>query len=214
MPRFASSAGLLAVVTLAAGAGPAIGAEPPAWQPMLGDLPKAEKAGFGGLCGVLVDHATGEVVINLSDRGFYHSTDGAKTFRRLTDPPPMGRTETPGRFLRDPTGKTGTLLATLVYGAPGGTSPDGGATWTPMDGKSVYADWCAVDWTDPDRKFVLALKHESGGLLIASRDGAGRSPRSEGVRPRLGVRFHDRCGGRGEDPRPAQPGRGADPRRR
>jgi photosystem II stability/assembly factor-like uncharacterized protein len=28
-----------------------------------------------------------------------------------------------------------------------------------------------VDWTDPNLKFVLALKHESGGALIASADG-------------------------------------------
>ena len=28
-----------------------------------------------------------------------------------------------------------------------------------------------MDWTDPDRKFVLAMKHEAGGLLLVSRDG-------------------------------------------
>jgi photosystem II stability/assembly factor-like uncharacterized protein len=40
-----------------------------------------------------------------------------------------------------------------------------------MDAKSSHVDWCAVDWTDPDLKFVLTLKHEAGGLLMASRDG-------------------------------------------
>jgi photosystem II stability/assembly factor-like uncharacterized protein len=40
-----------------------------------------------------------------------------------------------------------------------------------MDGKSGHVDWCAVDWTDPDMKFVLALKHEAGGLLLSSTDG-------------------------------------------
>jgi hypothetical protein len=44
-------------------------------------------------------------------------------------------------------------------------------TWKAMDGKSGHVDWCAVDWTDPDLKFVLALKHESGDLMIVSRDG-------------------------------------------
>src|SRR5262249_24588298 len=71
----------------------------------------------------------------------------------------------------DGTGKTKTLVTALVYGAPVSTSSDGGATWKVMHGKSSHVDWCAVDWTDPDRKFVLALKHESGGMLIASRDG-------------------------------------------
>ena len=40
-----------------------------------------------------------------------------------------------------------------------------------MDKKSVHVDWCAVDWTDPEMKFVLAFKHEAGGLLLISRDG-------------------------------------------
>jgi hypothetical protein len=40
-----------------------------------------------------------------------------------------------------------------------------------MDEKAKHMDWCAVDWTDPDLKFVLALKHESGGLLLGSCDG-------------------------------------------
>ena len=29
----------------------------------------------------------------------------------------------------------------------------------------------ALDWSRPSGKFILALKHESGGLLIVSRDG-------------------------------------------
>ena len=31
-----------------------------------------------------------------------------------------------------------------------------------------------MDWTDPELKFILALKHESGGTLIASHD-SGKS---------------------------------------
>src|SRR5262249_4019812 len=34
---------------------------------------------------------------------------------------------------------------------------------------STHVDWCAADW--PDLKFLLTLKHESGGLLLRSRDG-------------------------------------------
>src|SRR5262249_45007160 len=36
---------------------------------------------------------------------------------------------------------------------------------------STHVDWCAVDWTDPDMKFILALKHEASDLLLVSRDG-------------------------------------------
>ena len=146
-------------------------ADEPAWQGMLGDLVKNEKAGFGGLCGVLVDHATGDLWINVSDRGFYHSDDAAMTFKRVSSEQPRGRTETPGCALLDPTGKTKRMLSALVYGAPVGVSSDGGATWRFMHAKSSHVDWCAVDWTDAEMKFVLALKHESGGLLLASSDG-------------------------------------------
>jgi photosystem II stability/assembly factor-like uncharacterized protein len=32
-------------------------------------------------------------------------------------------------------------------------------------------DWCAVDWSDPNLGFILTLKHESGDVLLVSRDG-------------------------------------------
>jgi photosystem II stability/assembly factor-like uncharacterized protein len=145
--------------------------EQPAWQPMLGGMVKAEKAGFGGLCGIAVDRATGAVWINISDRGFYRSDDQAKTFKRASDKQPKGRTESPGSFMLDPSGISKRMVSALVYGSPVSVSADGGQTWKFLDGNSAHVDWCAVDWTDPDMKFVLALKHESGGLLIASHDG-------------------------------------------
>jgi photosystem II stability/assembly factor-like uncharacterized protein len=63
------------------------------------------------------------------------------------------------------------MVTALVYGSPIAVSTDQAAAWKYLDPKAGHADWCAVDWTDPDRKFVLALKHESGGLLLASHDG-------------------------------------------
>jgi BNR/Asp-box repeat protein len=164
--RVLSAAALLALLCQATPA-----ADEPVWQAMLGDLPKNEKAGSFGLCGICVDHASGDVFINISDKGFYRSTDGAKTFQRISDTQPKGRTEEPGCFLIDPTGKSKKLVTALVYGAPISVSTDSGATWKMMNGKSAHVDWCAVDWTDPEMKFVLALLHEKGGLLIASQDG-------------------------------------------
>lgn len=145
--------------------------DPPAWTPVLGDLVKTEQAGFGGLCGVVVDPAKGTVWINVSDRGFYRSDDRAKTFRRCGEKQPKGRTETPGCLMLDPTGKTQRLMTALVYGAAVSTSTDGGATWTPLDAKSEHVDWFAADWTAQGPKFVLALKHEKDGLLLRSNDG-------------------------------------------
>lgn len=140
------------------------------WQPIVADLLAAEKpVGYGGLCGVHVDPATGEILINLSDKGFYRSTDQGKTWKRTHEAVIKGRTETPGCFLRDPSGKSKTIVAALVYGAPIMVSKDDGATWKAMDKKSAHVDWCAVDW--PEAGFVLTLKHESGDLLLASNDG-------------------------------------------
>jgi hypothetical protein len=141
------------------------------WRPVLTDLLKREKTGFGGLCGVLVNPRSGDVWVNLSDRGMFHSADRGRSWKRVSEAQPQGRTETPGCWLLDPTGKSHTMVTALVYGSPIAVSPDRAATWSYLDPKSRHTDWCAVDWADPDRKFVLALKHESGGLLLRSADG-------------------------------------------
>jgi len=169
MPRFRSLLTLVATALMLAGTASA--ADEPAWQGILGDFPKTEKAGPFNLCGICVDHASGDVFINISDKGFYRSSDAGKSFKRISDTQPKGRTEEPGCFLIDPTGKSKKMVSALVYGSPISVSSDGGATWKMMDGKSAHVDWCAVDWTDPDMKFVLALAHEKGGLLLASTDG-------------------------------------------
>ncbi|MBC7818830.1 MAG: hypothetical protein IAG10_18220, partial [Planctomycetaceae bacterium] len=45
----------LCVLFLLACIAPALAADPD-WQPVLTDLLKSEKTGFGGQCGVVVDH--------------------------------------------------------------------------------------------------------------------------------------------------------------
>src|SRR5260370_38754617 len=62
------------------------------------------------------------------------------------------------------------MVTALVYGSAIAVSPDQAATWRYLDSKPVHIDWCAVDWADPDLKFVLARKHEAGGLLLLSTD--------------------------------------------
>ena len=143
----------------------------PAWKATLGDLVKAENAGFGGLCGMVVDPKEGTIWINISDRGFYRSDDQARTFHRISDRQPKGRTESPGCFQLDPTGASRRLVTALVYGSPISVSEDGGVIWKSLDAKSSHVDWFAVDWSGPDLNFILTLKHESGGLLLASLDG-------------------------------------------
>jgi photosystem II stability/assembly factor-like uncharacterized protein len=141
------------------------------WQATTTDLLKKEKTGFGGLCGVLVEHATGHVFIDLSDQGVFHSTDQGRSWKRFGKDVLKGRTETPGCFQLDPTGKTKRLLLPTVYNGPIAIGSIDGTSWRLLSPKATHVDWCAVDWTDPEMRFMLALKHESGGLLLLSRDG-------------------------------------------
>jgi photosystem II stability/assembly factor-like uncharacterized protein len=140
------------------------------WEPTTTDLIKAEKPGYGGLCGVVVDHASGDVFIDLSEKGLYRSSDQGKTWKKH-GPEVKGRTEWPGCLALDPTRKSRGMLLATVYGGPVVLSSDGGESWKLVDKKCLHVDWCAIDWADPDRKFMLALKHESGGQLLASTDG-------------------------------------------
>lgn len=140
------------------------------WQAITTKLIETEKPGYGKLCGVAVDHQSGDIYVNLSDKGIYRSSDQGESWKRLGTQTIKGRTEWPGCLMLDPfRGKI--MVVALVYGSPIVVSHDGGATWRVMNGKSSHVDWCAVDWTDPAMRFVLTLKHESGGLLIVSRDG-------------------------------------------
>jgi hypothetical protein len=142
----------------------------PDWQPLTAELVAKEKPGYGKLSGAIVDPKTGDVYVDLSDKGIYRSTDQGKSWERCGETL-KGRTETSGCIMLDPTGKSQRMVVALVYGSPIAVSPDLGKTWQIMSPKSSHIDWCAVDWTDPALKFVLALRHESGGALIVSRDG-------------------------------------------
>jgi photosystem II stability/assembly factor-like uncharacterized protein len=161
------------------------------WQPIATELLAREKTGFGGLSGVAVDRATGTLYVCLSDNGMFRSTDQGKTWKRHGKDLPKGRTETPGCMQLDPTGATKRLLVATVYGGPvvlGTTDPD--TPWSAVDKKCQHVDWCAIDWSDPSMKFALAFKHESGGLLLLSRDG-GKSFNEAGKGHGLGAWVFD-----------------------
>src|SRR6187397_1350822 len=141
------------------------------WQPVTAELLKKERPGYGGLSGVAVDHATGHIFIDVSDRGVFRSSDMGKTWERLGMGVIKGRTETPGCLQLDPTRKTRRILMATVYGGPVAVGSSDKGEWRMLDKTSMHVDWCVGDWTDPELKLLLALKHESGGMLLRSRDG-------------------------------------------
>lgn len=143
------------------------------WRPITVDLLKSEKTGFGGLCGFVVQQPTGDLVVNLSDRGMFYSLDQGQSWQRWTTTELKGRTETPLCLMLDPKGQQ-KLVSTLVYGSPIIVSDARTTGWKTLAETSTHVDWCAVDWTDPEMKFILTLKHESGDLLLVSRD-AGKT---------------------------------------
>jgi photosystem II stability/assembly factor-like uncharacterized protein len=138
------------------------------WQPVTKELLQTTRPGYGGLSGVVVDPRTGHVFVDVSDRGIYRSTDQGRTWRRLGDEF-KGRTEWPGCLLIDPVGDGERMVVATVYGVPVARGTTEG-NWQFADKKSAHVDWCAVDWSDPHLRFMLAVKHESGGLLLISRD--------------------------------------------
>lgn len=143
------------------------------WKPVTVDLLKLEKTGFGGLCGVVVHPPTGHLIINLSDRGFFKSTDLGLTWNRLGNEDFKGRTETPLCLMIDPV-KHDRFASALVYGSPLIVSASLDAPWKVLASTSTHVDWCALNWNKSEPDLILTLKHESGDLLLVSRD-AGKT---------------------------------------
>lgn len=63
-------------------------AAPADWRPIATDLLARETTGFGGPCGVVVDHTSGRLFVDLSDRGVFTSADRGKTWGRVEASPP------------------------------------------------------------------------------------------------------------------------------
>ena len=114
---------------------------------------------------------TGDIVVNLSDKGFYRSTDQGKTWMRACRQAHQRPHGNAGLSLLDPFGKSKKIVTpwyTVRRSWPAATAVRTGRRCTTSRVTSIGAP---VDWSDPDMKFVLTLKHESGDLLLVLRDG-------------------------------------------
>ena len=120
---------------------------------------------YGPAAGIAVDRVSGAVFMVAADYGIWKSTDHGETFARADDNAIGGRCETGWALQGDPAGER--LFCFMIYGSSALTI-DGGKTW--VKSKTSHLDFGAVDWADTGKR-LLALRHESGGLLTTSDDG-------------------------------------------
>ncbi|HLX64198.1 MAG TPA: hypothetical protein VKX17_23195 [Planctomycetota bacterium] len=126
------------------------------------------KIGYPGLtAGVAADRVSGDVYVVVCDQGLWKSSDKGANFERVDGKAISGRCETGFALDFDPNGQR--LMCFMIYGSPARTL-DGGKTWTKS--KLQHLDFGATDWSDPEAKTMLAIKHESGGELVLTSDGA------------------------------------------
>jgi photosystem II stability/assembly factor-like uncharacterized protein len=136
------------------------------WVNISDSITSQVKPGYAGpTAGVTVNPANGDVFMVVSDQGLWKSTDHGATFARCDDKNIGGRCETGWALNFDPTGQR--LFCFMIYGSSAMTT-DGGRTWAKS--KVSHLDYGSVDWSDTGKR-VLAIRHESGGMLTTSDDG-------------------------------------------
>lgn len=136
------------------------------WTNISDPVTEQVKPGYAGpTAGVVVDRANGEIFMVVNDQGLWRSGDRGATFARCDDKAIGGRCETGWALQADPAGKR--LACFMIYGDSASTA-DGGKTWTKW--KTSHLDFGAVDWADTGKR-LLAMRHESGGMLTTSEDG-------------------------------------------
>ncbi|HEX3998107.1 MAG TPA: sialidase family protein [Pirellulales bacterium] len=125
---------------------------------------EGKKIGWPGLTsGVGVDRTNGDVYMVVCDNGLWKSSDHGATFVRVDGGNVTGRCETGFGLDIDPAGNR--LACITVYGNSA-ISLDAGKTWQKCS--QSHLDCVAVAWPETS---LLAIKHESGGVLIVSPDG-------------------------------------------
>jgi hypothetical protein len=135
------------------------------WVNISDSVTSTVKPGYAGpTAGIIVDRASGDVFLVVNDQGLWRSSDHGATFARCDNQAIGGRCETGWALQADPAGRR--LACFMIYGSSGLTT-DGGATWTKWN--TSHLDFGSVDWSDTGKR-LLALRHESGGMLTTSED--------------------------------------------
>jgi photosystem II stability/assembly factor-like uncharacterized protein len=162
--------GLLVILPIASVVPPAWGQEKGKWvkisDSVIAKLAQdGKKPGeYGPTSGIAVDRSNGDVYLCINGQGLWKSSDQGVSFARVDGGNISGRCETGFAIDIDPAGKR--LACFPVYGSAA-LGTDGGTKW--QKSTAEHIDAISVDWATTS---LLAIKHESGGTLIFSPDGA------------------------------------------
>jgi hypothetical protein len=152
-------------------AAPAMAADPD-WQPVLGDLLKSDKPDSGRLGGVVVNHDTGCVFVNLGERGIYCSGAGATKFNPLSQQLAAGADKKFVVALQGAKGAqqrvTGKNEKHIFEVTKAGIieSTDGGANWSqPIALPKQLKDSIGSTWIDYDPQNNILYVMQTGSDL-------------------------------------------------
>jgi hypothetical protein len=143
---------------------------PGEWVSVTGTL-----AGLPSRCGnvsfVSVKPDDDQLLVTIADQGIFSSVDGAKSWTKLGSGAGSDQIMTvPGFITYDPDDKN-TYYVSGIYGFPGiNKTTDNGMTFHGL-GTIGHNDGMSVDYSDPERKVMLAGGHEQKRTVYRSEDG-------------------------------------------
>jgi photosystem II stability/assembly factor-like uncharacterized protein len=144
------------------------GQGPKPWQDAAGTL-----TGRSANCGVqyVSAHPTeDEVIVGIDQFGLWANTEGDEWVALGTSGQSAVINNGVTSIVYDPEDPNVFWEAGIYIGPGGYRTDDGGQTFVQL-GDLKHVDTISVDFTDPDRKTLLAGPHEKGGLVFKSVDG-------------------------------------------
>jgi hypothetical protein len=138
------------------------------WVNVTGNLAK-QPSECGNLCRLFPVPHSDKVIAGVAGAGLWATTNGGALWIKLGDPASRIRNR-PQQILFDPA-DANVFWEVGIYTAPGVfRTTDGGATFSPVGGIS-HNDGLAIDFTDPERRTLIATGHEAHRKVYKSTDG-------------------------------------------
>jgi hypothetical protein len=140
------------------------------WVSVTGTL-----AGLPSRCGnvsyVSVKPDEDRLLVTIADQGIFSSLDGAQTWTKLGSGAGSAMIKTVPSFITYDPVDTNTYYLSGIYGYPGvNKTTDNGTTFSGL-GTIGHNDGMSVDYTDPERKVILAGGHEQTRTVYRTADG-------------------------------------------